>query len=119
MTELDAPDCKIFVDADVTETELMGMIGQLLTDGPDTRAEMEFFVNEDFDEKRRKLFPDGFIYFRYFVDLYMSTPEDKVPVVATILRQLWYWGFPAVAACNYEDQLPEHGGYKSRAVPWP
>jgi len=119
VSALTAPDCKIYVDADVSDTELMGMIGQLLTGAPESHCEAEFFSNEDFDEKRRKLFPDGFIYFRYYVDLYMDTAEDTIPVTARVLRQLWKWDYPAVAACAYEDQLPEHGGYKSRVVPWP
>ena len=40
-------------------------------------------------------------------------------LVARLLQLLWENGIPAVAAADYEDELPEGGGGKSRAVPWP
>ena len=125
MSELVSPDCQIFVDADVAETELIGIIMRLLLatpgDGP-PRCEAEVVRNPDYDPARRRRFPDGFIYFRYFIDLYSDDDlslAGRAALVTAVLERLWDDGFPAVAACGYESRLPHGGGYKSRAVPWP
>jgi hypothetical protein len=68
--------------------------------------------NDDRDDERAREFPDGFLHFRYVIDVGPGEP------VARLLRLLWDNGIPAVAASD-DDDLPEHGGYKSRAVPWP
>ena len=120
--ELRAPDCKVFVDADVSETELISLTAPLLfAPEDDISLDVEVLKNEDYDLKRRRQFPDGFIYFRYTLDLYMSDalPARKAAIVTRLIETLWEWGFPAVAACAFEDRLPERGGYKSRAVAWP
>jgi hypothetical protein len=119
---LRSPDCKVFVDADVSSTELIGMTAPLLFAPNDEIAlEVEVLNNEDYDSNRRRQFPDGFIYFRYTLDLYMSeaTVKRQAAVVRRLMESLWDSGYPAVAACAFEDRLPERGGYKSRRVPWP
>jgi hypothetical protein len=82
---------------------------------------MEVLRNEDYDSKRRLLFPEGFIYFRYVIDLYMpdESLKSRAELVTKLLEYLWNSGFAAVAACSFEALLPEHGGYKSSRVPWP
>lgn len=117
---IQAPDCKLFVDAEISATELISLLTHILTDSP-AQCEMEVLRNEDYDSKRRLLFPDGFIYFRYVIDLYM--PDEplnaRADLVTRLLEYLWDSGFAAVAACSFEALLPEHGGYKSDRVPWP
>lgn len=40
-----------------------------------------------------------------------GTPlEGEVHALSAVLRTLWDSGFRAVAACDFEDQLPEEGG---------
>lgn len=124
MTDLPVPDCRVYVDADVSETEMIGVVAQLLYSddaGSGVGCEADVVRNPDYDSNRRRLFPDGFIYFRYYVDLYMpDLPTNaQARLVTAMLEGLWDWGCPAVAACRYEDRLPEHGGYRSTAVPWP
>lgn len=123
MTEISAPDCRIFVDAEIAESELMGLVAQLLFSANGDRAgcEADIIRNEDYDPNRRRQFPGGFIYFRYYIDLYVdaSASVDRAEAVTDVLEGLWDWGIPAVAACDYEDLLPHNGGYRSRAVPWP
>jgi hypothetical protein len=124
MNELRAPDCKIFVEADIGDRELLGLVAGVVF-APEqalgARCEVEVLKNEDYDSKRQTLFPDGFVYFRYTIDLYISEGDtrEKAALVGDLLRALWAWGFPAVAACAYEDRLPYGGGYKSRSIPWP
>lgn len=121
MNDLRAPDCKVFVDAEVSDRELFSMIAQsmFIPDDP-TPLEVEVIKNEEYDSNRRRLFPDGFVHFRYILDVYMNrAPRDaKVAAVSRLLDFLWSWGYPAVAAAPFEDRLPERGGYKSRRVPW-
>ena len=120
--DLRSPDCKVFIDADVSEQELISLTSPLLfAPGDDLRLEVEVLKNADYDSNRRRTFPDGFIYFRYTLDLYMSDApvSRKAAIVKRLIAQLWSWGCPAVAACAFEDRLPKRGGYKSRAVPWP
>jgi hypothetical protein len=74
--------------------------------------------NPDFHEERRLEFPWGFMQFPHVIDVRPTAP-GHVELVSSILQRLWGAGVPAVAACEYEDQLPELGGYRSRAVPWP
>lgn len=120
--EIRSPDCKVFVDADVSDTELIGMTTPVLfAPDDDLLLEVDVLNNEDYDSNRRRLFPDGFIYFRYTLDLYMDGAPVKrqAAIVTRLLQTLWDSGFPAVAACAFEKQLPERGGYKSRRVPFP
>jgi hypothetical protein len=117
-----APSCRIFVDSDLAEVELVGLVGQHLFAGKGAPAiEADIVRNEDYDSNRRRLFPGGFIYFRYYIDVYadVASEPDQAAAVARVLEGLWEYGVPAVAACNYEETLPHGGGYRSRAVPWP
>lgn len=117
---LQAPDCKLFVDAEISASDLISLLTHVLAASP-VQCEMEVLRNEDYDSKRRLLFPEGFVYFRYVIDLYM--PDESVKaranLVTRLLKYLWESGFAAVAASSFEALLPEHGGYKSSRVPWP
>jgi hypothetical protein len=47
-------------------------------------------------------------------------PKDSyIDWVGGFLKWLWYEKFPAVAAADYEDDLPNKGGCKSTLIPWP
>lgn len=123
MSDLIVPDCLIYFDADVSETEAIGLVAELVY-GDDNRAtgcETSVVRNEDYDSNRRRQFPGGFVYFRYYADLYMSEMElvEQAHLVAQVLEALWDMGTPAVAASPFEDRLPQRGGYKSTRVPWP
>jgi hypothetical protein len=125
MSDLSAPDCKIFLDAEMSEREVISVVMQgLFPPGisDSGRCEVEILKNEDYDSSRRRAFPDGFVYFRYYLDLYMAevATEEKAALVTRLLAYLWDdWGVPAVAACAFEQLLPEHGGYRSPHIPWP
>jgi hypothetical protein len=104
----------------VSAGDLISLIAHVLT-GSSAHCEMEVLKNDEYDSKRSHLFPDGFLYFRYIIDLYMPDESVKAQakLVSQLLKYLWDSGFPAVAACAFEAQLPHHGGYKSRRIPWP
>ncbi|MEV5866641.1 hypothetical protein AB0L79_08340 [Streptomyces tendae] len=39
-----------------------------------------------------------------------GAPDEVVQAVTAVLEALWHGGFKAVAACDFEDELPAHGG---------
>ncbi len=76
----------------------------------------------DFDEQIRKDEENGFLYYRYLLEIEPTEEfgkENAVEFVGKILDYLWSQGFPAVASCDYEELLPNNGGYKSPNVPKP
>ncbi|MFQ3566002.1 MAG: hypothetical protein SNJ59_03295 [Aggregatilineales bacterium] len=115
-----APDCTVFVDAEISDGDLRGLVAVALAMAP-AAVEIDILRNEDYDVKRRQHFPDGFIYFRCIMNLYLAglTEAERIAVVGNLLERLWGAGFAAVAACPFEDALPERGGYRSQAIPWP
>ena len=98
-------DCDVYADADAAELE------KWLEHEFGTRLHVD--RSHDRDPIRAREFPDGFLYFSSLIE---AGPQE---LVARLLPALWKRGIPAVASCDYEDELPERGGYKSRAVPWP
>ncbi|HET8625927.1 MAG TPA: hypothetical protein VFL91_00805 [Thermomicrobiales bacterium] len=130
MTYSDDLDCKVYIAADAPRAELAAALARALAgavDGPfrDTvrtpDALLDVVANDEFDERQQRDFPDGFLHFRYAIEVYprADAPHEAVrQLVARLLEYLWGRGIPAVAACDYEDELPFGGGYKSLAVPW-
>jgi len=133
MTDSAHLDCKIFVDTERSAEELAAMLlpvllGQEVTGGAGVRtiltpkAEVEIRKNEEFDKDRGRVFPDGFLHFTYALEVYPSAGTPRAEVVhlmASLLNELWAQTIPAVAACDYEAELPHGGGYNSPSVPWP
>jgi hypothetical protein len=125
-------DCKIYVDTEQEPDEVAKLLAESLvgavSNDPGTKTvqtrfgEVEIRKNKESDIVRARQFPEGFLYFRFTLELYpsMTTPrEDRVSLAGTILKLLWSRGAPAVAACDYEHELPLGGGYNNRSVPWP
>lgn len=59
--------------------------------------------NKETNFNRLCTYPDGFLYYEIIAD--MEIPENHVAVTADILRQLWQNRIPAVASCDYEQEL--------------
>jgi hypothetical protein len=127
MPELNELDCKIFVDGSLTCLELLNQVARLLTGTVEDSTisnnwgEIDVRRNDEFDETLRTQFPDGFLYFPFMLEVYPrpAAEAEARRAVARILEDLWAQQMPAVAACDYENDLPHGGGYKSRSVPWP
>jgi hypothetical protein len=120
----DELDCAIYIDVP-SEDDLMAL---LLAELPDARRDAGFIDaagialhvdrNDEADAVRRTEFPDGFLYFSHRVEAYADSPP-AADLVTRLLERLWSEGWPAVAACDYEEKLPHAGGYKADQVPWP
>lgn len=130
MIALDQLDCKIFVESPMRRDELARtLLGRIQSSvefdltGSVLRysfAEVEIRNNEDACSDRAADFPDGFLYFRYCLEVYVDpTSQEKISLVSAILKTCWENGWPAVAACDYEQVLPELGGHNSQQIPWP
>lgn len=115
--------CKMYVDADdISQMELhshlvrclgdrVNSVGQRSIDG--ALFSIDVMRNEDFDSVRRKE-PDGFVYFRYYLDVDAVPGQqlaEQVALVTQILECFWAQGYAAVAAADFEDELPHRGGY--------
>ncbi|MEU5757010.1 hypothetical protein [Streptomyces sp. NPDC047829] len=48
-----------------------------------------------------------------------APPEEVVQAVTAVLEALWRGGFKAVAACDFEDELPARGGIDKYSLPAP
>ncbi|WP_051777880.1 hypothetical protein [Streptomyces violaceorubidus] len=48
-----------------------------------------------------------------------GTPDEVVQAVTAVLEALWHGGFKAVAACDFEDELPARGGIDRYPCPAP
>ena len=115
--------CKLFVDIAAPKEALVQKIADC-TNGRAERwsvktewGEVDVVTNEDFDECRKEQEPDGFLFYRFYLEM---EPEEDVPSevyirsVGTLLADLWKWDAKAVAACDFEKWLPMKGGYNSR-----
>ncbi|MCM3042813.1 1,4-dihydroxy-6-naphthoate synthase [Paenibacillus motobuensis] len=111
---------KIFVDSDVDKEMLldtvlnivMGTISgsSILT----KQAEIFIFNNGDFDEDKRNQGNDGFLYYKYYLEIEPTEDADNrnyVSEISNLLTKLWNAEFIAIASCDFEDLLPRKGGY--------
>ena len=85
-------------------------------------GELDVRRNPDADPACAADFPDGFLRFEATLELFpdSTVPRDtRIDFVSNLLRRLWATGIPAVAACDYEQDLADGGGYGSASAPWP
>lgn len=128
MNEIDLGS-EIYVDTNTERENLTYALGQLFGSSPDkynnvetSIGELSVLKNDDFDEQIRKDEENGFLYYRYLLEIEPTEEfgkENAVEFVGKILDYLWSQGCPAVASCDYEELLPNNGGYKSPNVPKP
>ena len=77
--------------------------------------------NDEYDENKSKIFPDGFLYFPFSIEIDFSdeiSEESAAKDVGELLEFLWKNNYTAIASCDFEEILPESGGYRSRNIPW-
>ncbi|AFY73896.1 hypothetical protein Syn7502_01862 [Synechococcus sp. PCC 7502] len=113
--------CKIYIDCDLTKDQLILILADLLKGSIDLWSiETSNFIidvmkNKDFDHLKRHDSLDGFLYYSYYLDI---EPIESVASVlykdsiGKLLETVWLKGYLAVAACDFEEELPRKGGYK-------
>lgn len=110
--------CALYVDTDLSKTILIRLISTVLNGSIDRNtidtAPAQIYVddNDEFDNERNQEFPDGFLFFKYRLEISLrSSLAESVSLVGTLLEEFWHRGFRAVAACDFEKMLPHGGGY--------
>ncbi len=113
--------CKIFIDTDLNKDDISQILINL-TDGQNNKwglltkeYEMDIKINDDFDLKKRSQFPDGFLYYRFYLDIEPTEgtlQENYFKSLSDLLESLWSLNYQVVAVCDFEEELPRKGGYK-------
>jgi hypothetical protein len=113
--------CKIFLDCDLEREQLTQMIAISIDGRIESKTilsnycEIDIENNEDFHDIQRHDYSDGFLYYPYYLDI---EPSEEVlfssyaDVITKLLEYLWNKVYQAVAACDFEEELPRKGGYK-------
>ena len=112
--------CKIFVESVLTEKDLTDVISNIVNGTIElehyiTSAAMEIDVleNDESDDVLSKDSNTGFLYYRYYLEI---EPTDDVAEsnyifeISHLLEDLWNQGNKAVAACDFEEELPKLAG---------
>lgn len=111
---------KIYLYSTVPKNQVSDMVVQLT--GDLKSLDWSVIKNDDFDQEKSIQFPDGFLFFPYMIELDSVESfgeEIYIESIAILLSRLWGKGMPAVISADFEDKLPEKGGYKSRNIPFP
>jgi hypothetical protein len=110
--------CKCYLDSEQDRTWLLDLLAQTTRgnvtgrtiESPDVIIDVS--RNEDYDPIRKTV-SDGFVYFRYYLDVTPAegvTRAEYVASVGELLHALWSFGIDAVAACDFESELPRRNG---------
>lgn len=77
-------------------------------------------VMENDEYKRNKDKQDDFVYWPIYIDIVNDVPvtlQDTIAFTSNVLKLLWSKNLPAIAECDFEENLPWSGGIKSPAMP--
>ena len=108
--------CKVFVLGPPDLASLTSSVEHALHGEADHHRVMvgesavDIRINEDRDDSK----PGDFVHWPFYLDAGpddMHTDHRLVAIVAALLEQLWGCGWQAVAACDFEEELPRRGGY--------
>jgi hypothetical protein len=111
---------KIFVDSDIEKEMLLNTVSNIVNGtirGSSIltkQAEIFIFNNGDFDEDKRNEGTDGFLYYKYYLEIKPTEDTDDrnyVLEISNLLTNMWNTDFKAIASCDFEDLLPRKGGY--------
>lgn len=114
--------CKILISTDISEDAIVKKIASITSGRTDQRtvvtewSEIDVVANDDFDEAKSEEVPDGFLFYPYYIDMEPGRdvfPEKYISEVGSLLKGLWNLGWKAVAACNFEHELPKKGGFRA------
>ncbi|GGF84031.1 1,4-dihydroxy-6-naphthoate synthase [Paenibacillus aceti] len=111
---------KIFVDSDVDKEMLLDTVSNIVMgtiSGSSIltkQAGIFIFNNGDFDKDKRNQGNDGFLYYKYYLEIEPTEnviDRNYVFEISNLLTGLWDADFKAIASCDFEDLLPRKGGY--------
>jgi hypothetical protein len=113
--------CKIYVDSDLDREKLVDFVAEAIG-GParghtveSRTAEVDVKRNEDYLESADRGNPDNFVHYRYYFDVVPGGDGDRgefIRAIGDLLTALWSAGNRAVGAADFEEELPDRGGYQ-------
>ncbi|AQX87185.1 hypothetical protein ATE49_12465 [Elizabethkingia miricola] len=107
-------DCLIYTNIEENSKLFSHEIQDIVSENGETFLEK----NSDFDLKKSKNFPDGFLYFRSILEISIKDDSDEILIINSILNLLWNNNISAIASCDFEDKLIHKGGYKNQSIPF-
>lgn len=115
------PFCKIFLDTNFNRSYVLESIKQVIggelgkfSSLVTAHCKLEVLRNDDFHEHKRNESPDGFLFSRFLIEIEPNedvNQEIYVRTLSHLLQGLWEEGYKAIASCDFEDMLPNKGGY--------
>ncbi|CAN5249420.1 hypothetical protein BH11BAC6_BH11BAC6_03190 [soil metagenome] len=123
-------ECSVYTTASLTVSELRKAVSvfvkaTLIKDSSFQVAptfEISIRKNDEYNQVLQKSFPDGFLNFRFIIDIGFNENNnlnDCVKMINKLLQWFWENNISAVASYDHEDLLVKNGGYKSKLIPWP
>ena len=113
-------ECLIYTEFSGERSELINKLASILRVSPNNLGvasnilAADVLTNDDnyFEEGVDKL-EDKYLTYSYILDIGSCNAdvsiEDMIKELSTILECLWNDGYPAVAECEYKEQLPHNG----------
>ncbi|WP_040713618.1 hypothetical protein [Paenibacillus curdlanolyticus] len=107
--------CKVFIDTDASYEEIahyvsnsiIGTVEKWNISSPYCAIYLR--ENDEFDEFKRLESVGGFLYSRYYLDIEPNDGVDSsqyISCISKLLTDLWDGRYTAVAACDFEQMLP-------------
>lgn len=124
MDEPDALYCEVYVNAPTDEKGLTKTVTNIVNGETRRWSIASDLLNIRVERNEGIMATPGdnltsFVNYPYY--LAVDPPETGgvertryVDAVGRLLEGLWALGYDAVAACNFEDELPRFGGYRSK-----
>lgn len=112
--------CKIFVNASFDRQHLVDKIRSFISGSvqgnrvTNVALQVDVRQNDDYDPAAARQKSDGFLFFHYYLDVDQAPGANRsafVRGISDLLEAFWACGIEAVAACDFEDELPKKGGY--------
>lgn len=110
--------CKIFVrnaETDAVRRGLSTMLGSGFDRNEMELPDLRIEVRRNPDHGEPRITATDFVVWPVNVELAAASPDAGPAMVATttaVLEHLWATGHDAIAACDYEDELPWSGGIR-------
>jgi hypothetical protein len=123
------PYSRLYVHAQTTLRELNDFVLRSI-DGQMDRStivmeniNIQVMTNDEFDLSKVDDLKEGFLSYRYTFEIWQSGNESSrikfSAILSKLLIDLWAHNVPAIACYEFEEDLPEKGGYLSSNVPRP
>lgn len=115
--------CKIYVNSDKNIDEFSKDIEKIIPIKQDEfysfegeKFTLDVLRNKDYDKVKCNEFPNGFLFFKFNLETNCAESEvsEYIKFVSSLISSLWRLGMKVVASCDFEEVLPNQGGYNKR-----